>query len=137
MIALFLKSILSGLKVLLDFVLSYWKQIAIVILLGIAVYQVYSYGYSKAYADRTSYYEAIAAENNKKVIEKIDSIEKTANSVMDNTVKQQQSLDKGINEIINSVKKKKFAVINDKGECIPSKDFIDAYNALTVRGNQK
>lgn len=137
MFAVFIKSILGGLKALLDFVLSYWKQIAIVILIGIALYQVYNFGYQRAYNDRTTYYEAINAENNRKVIEKIDSIEKTANTLTTNVVHQQESLDKGIASIITSVKNKKFSVLNDKGECIPSKDFIDAYNAVTVRGNQK
>lgn len=128
--------ILSILKKLLDFVLSYWKQIAVVILVGILLYAVDQRGYSRAYNERTQYYEKINKENHATLVSKIDSIEKTANSLVTNSTKAQQSLNSDLNTILNTVKSKKFTVTTKDGECKPSKDFIDAYNNLTIRGNK-
>jgi hypothetical protein len=127
---------LGILKSILDFILSYWKQIAIAVLIGFLIYFIYNKGYQEGYVNRTQFYEKINAENHKNLIKKIDSLESTANTLVDTANKNQQALGKDLTTILVTVKNKKLTVVNKDGECIPSKDFIETYNNITIRGNK-
>ena len=119
-----------------NFVLKYWKYIALAVAL-IAVYSfVYNQGYSSAYKNRTDYYEKTINAHNQQVINKLDSIEKLAINEADKNAKNKVALVEDLTAITQAIKNKKTYVIKN-GECNPSKEFLDSYNSIILRGNQK
>ena len=115
---------------------QYWKYIAIVLALVVAYLAVYNQGYSKAYARATEQYNQQLLERNRLLIEKLDSIEALAIKEEAKNNQQQTKLAKDLNQINLAIKNKTLTT-EKNGECIPSQDFLDSYNSIILRGNQK
>lgn len=128
--------LLGILRSIIDFVLSYWRQIAIAILIGIAIYNVYNYGYRKATQEVTTHYEEIIKKQHDDVVTKIDNIEKLSVEQSAATRKNHDELVNDMTKLSSDFKKKKFVITKD-GECTLTPEFLQNFNSIISRGNRK
>lgn len=122
---------------LLGAVKSFWKEIAVVILITVFMGIIYSKGYStgkeRGYNSATEEFKQYIKERDNSLIEKLNQLENTSYALVNalkinaiNFNKRVDDLAKGINNI-NPV------VINpETKECVPSEDFIALWNKLTL-----
>ncbi len=114
----------------------YWKQIAFAAILALAVFTVYNRGYDAAYKDRTSYYDNLRAGELNQLNTKIDNIEALSNELATQNTLNQNLLSKDLNSLTKNLSKTTPFIIKN-GDCIPSEDFINTFNSIIARGNQK
>lgn len=114
----------------------YWKQLAFIAILGFAIYTVYNQGYTAAYKDRTSYYEAIRTVELNKLNAKIDNLEMLSVDLATQGSISQTVLSRDLNKLTQNLSKKVPFIIKN-GECTPSQDFINTFNEVIARGNLK
>lgn len=121
---------------ILLFLKSYFREIAFVVILVIAVLAVYNKGYQSGYNNRVEYYEKIRAEDRNILISKIDNLETLSIGLTKDVVRKQTKLGKDLNSLTLDIKNNKSFVIKN-GECIPSEYFINTFNSVIDRANQK
>lgn len=99
-------------------------------------YSIYSKGYDAAYQERTAYYNQQLLDNNKQLVKVLDSVEKLALVLDTKNTAHYKQLAQDLNKIYDTAKTK--PLTNTKnGECVPSQEFLDSYNSIILRGNQK
>lgn len=121
---------------------SYWKHILItIILISVCIYgynKVYNIGYAAAQAEckqKLSEYEEKMFAYKASLDSRIKSLEDTSIQLVKETDEAKNSVKKDITKIITVFKDKPLIVI-EKETCIPSADFISAYNQAVSRVNQ-
>jgi hypothetical protein len=82
------------------------------------------------------HYEKIRAEDRNTLIKKIDGLETLSISLSKDVINKQTKLGKDLNILTSDIKNKKSFEIKN-GECVPSEDFINTFNAVINRANQK
>jgi hypothetical protein len=121
---------------ILLFLKTYFRQIAFIIILGIAILAIYNKGYQSGYNNRVVHYEKIRAEDRNILISKIDNLEALSIGISKDVVRKQIKLSKDLNTLTLDIKNNKsFDVKN--GECVPSEYFINTFNSVMNRANQK
>ena len=115
---------------------KYWQQIIIVALVAAAIFSIYNYGYSRGYQNRVYHYEEIAKKDFLNLNKKIDGVETLASTLSIQVQKGQNITINDLNKITSDLKSKKFSILKN-GECVPSEDFINTFNAVIDRGNLK
>jgi hypothetical protein len=121
---------------ILLFLKTYFRQIAFIIILGIAILAIYNKGYQSGYNNRVVHYEKIRAEDRNILISKIDNLEALSIGMSKDVVRKQIKLSKDLNTLTLDIKNNKsFDVKN--GECVPSEYFINTFNSVINRANQK
>jgi basic membrane lipoprotein Med (substrate-binding protein (PBP1-ABC) superfamily) len=121
---------------ILLFLKSYFREIAFALIIGIAILAVYNNGYQSGYNNRVEYYEKIRAEDRNILISKIDNLEALSINMSKDVVRKQTKLGKDLNNLTLDIKNNKSFVIKN-GECIPSEYFINTFNSVIDRANQK
>ena len=118
------------------FLKTYFRQIAFIIILAIAILAIYNKGYQAGYNNRVVHYEKIRAEDRNILISKIDNLEALSIGMSKDVVRKQIKLSKDLNTLTLDIKNNKsFDVKN--GECVPSEYFINTFNSVINRANQK
>ena len=121
---------------ILLFLKTYFRQIAFITILGIAILAIYNKGYQSGYNNRVVHYEKIRAEDRNILISKIDNLETLSIGLTKDVVRKQTKLGKDLNSLTLDIKNNKsFDVKN--GECVPSEYFINTFNSVINRANQK
>jgi len=128
--------------ILLSLLKSYWKHILIVIVLvSVSIYgyrKVYNIGYTAAQVEckqLLNAYEEKMYLYKKTLDDRIKSLEETSLQLIKETDESKISVKKDLTKIITIYKDKPLIVI-EKETCIPSVDFIEAYNQAVKRVNQ-
>lgn len=128
--------------ILLSLLKSYWKHILIVIVLvSVCVYgyrKVYNIGYAAAQVEckqKLSEYEEKMLAYKASLDSRIKSLEDTSLQLVKEADESKISVKKDLTKIITIYKDKPLIVI-EKETCIPSADFISAYNQAVKRVNQ-
>ena len=121
---------------------NYWKHILItIILIAVCVYgynKIYNIGYKAAEIEckeKIAEYEEKMTKYKKDLDDRIASLEDTSIQLVKETDEAKNSVKKDITKIITVFKNKPLIVI-EKETCIPSADFISAYNQAVSRVNQ-
>lgn len=114
---------------------KYWKYIVLAIALVVIYWAIYNQGYNSAYSERTEYYNAKLVKDNKTLITKLDAIESLALSEDFNNKKNHDSLVADLSKLNTAIKNKQLTTLKN-GECVPSKEFLDSYNSIILRGNK-
>ena len=128
--------------ILLSLLKSYWKHILIVIVLvSVSIYgyrKVYNIGYTAAQVEckqLLNAYEEKMYLYKKTLDDRIKSLEETSLQLIKETDESKISVKKDLTKIITIYKDKPLIVI-EKETCVPSADFIEAYNQAVKRVNQ-
>lgn len=118
------------------FLRSYWKQLVGAIALAIACWFVYHHIYESGYKAASVVYEARIKDYNDKLDKRIGNLEGDSHVLVSAAASQAETRTQELSAITALAKKKVlFTVKGDK--CTPSQDFLNSYNALITRGNQK
>jgi hypothetical protein len=118
------------------FLLKYRKVIATIAIIAGLTFMVYNHGYSQGYQNRVSYYEEVNKQNFLALNTKIDRVEGLSTTLSLQVQYGNADTKKDLNKITTDIKNKKFSILKN-GECVPSEDFINTFNAVINRGNQK
>jgi hypothetical protein len=121
---------------MISLIKSYFREIAFVAIFGIAILGVYNKGYQSGYNNRAVYYEKIRAEDRNILVGKIDKLENLTTTLSQDVVRKQTKLSKDLNYLILDIEKNKSFILKD-GECIPSEYFINTFDSVINRANQK
>lgn len=121
---------------ILLFLKTYFRQIAFIIILGISILAIYNKGYQSGYNNRVVYYEKIRAEDRNILISKIDNLEALSIGMSKDVVRKQIKLSKDLNTLTLDIKNNKSFDLKN-GECVPSEYFINTFNSVINRANQK
>lgn len=128
--------------ILLSLLKSYWKHILIVIVLvSVCVYgyrKVYNIGYAAAQVEckqLLSAYEEKMYLYKKTLDDRIKSLEETSLQLVKEADESKISVKKDLTKIITIYKDKPLIVV-EKETCVPSANFIGAYNQAVKRVNQ-
>lgn len=121
---------------ILFFLKAYWKQALLAILISVGCFLAYSHIYHSGYDAASAVYEAKIKTYNDKLDKRISGIEDTSKILVSASASQAETRTQELDAITALAKKKVlFTVKGDK--CTPSQDFLNSYNALISRGNQK
>jgi Tfp pilus assembly protein PilE len=121
---------------LLNLLKSYWKQLAIAVIFLAAAFTAYNHVYQRGYMAAEATYQKQIATYQEQVAKRIDNVEKLSTTLVEQSNTNAQTLSKDLSVILTTVKNKPLYKI-ENGKCSPSVDFIDSYNAVILRGNQK
>lgn len=128
--------------ILLSLLKSYWKHILIVIVLvSVCVYgynKVYNIGYAAAQVEckqKLSEYEEKMLAYKASLDSRIKSLEDTSLQLVKEADESKISVKKDLTKIITIYKDKPLIVV-EKETCVPSANFIGAYNQAVKRVNQ-
>lgn len=121
---------------ILILVKRYYKQLLVILALLAVVVTIYNYGYNRAYTKATEEYQVQLTARNKQIIDKLDSIEQLALHETTKNYSNHNQLVLDMNKLTQAIKNKQLTTTKN-GECIPSQDFLDSYNSIILRGNQK
>ena len=118
------------------FLLNYWKNIVVGILLCLVVvfgyYKIKAIGYDEA----SKKYEKQIAEYNLKLDKRIEFIQQSSSLLVENAILSREQNAKDFADILAAAKiKPLYTIIN--GTCAPSPDFAKAYNDAVTRANRK
>lgn len=116
--------------------LKYWKEfIAILAIVGglsFAYYHVEQKGYDRAVV----VYEKKIQEYNDKLDQRIGNIEKNSDALVTSAMNSKEQYAKDFKAILNAAKGKPTYIVQ-KGNCLPSPDFIESFNAAIRKANEK
>lgn len=121
---------------ILMFIKSYWKQLLLAILLVVGCYLVYNRIYHSGYDAASAVYEIRIKEYSDKLDKRISTIETNSTVLVSAAASAAANRTEEMSAITALAKKKVLFTV--KGEkCTPSQDFLNSYNSLISRGNQK
>lgn len=116
--------------------LKYWKELvaifAIVGGLAFAYYHVEQTGYNRAVV----VYEKKIQDYNDKLDRRIDNIEKNSDALVMNAINSKDQYSKEFKAILAAAKGKPTYIVQN-GNCLPSQDFVNTYNAAIRKANEK
>jgi len=126
--------------IVLTFLKSFWKEIAIVI----AVVLVYGWIYQKGYSNGKEACEQAHLESDQArdaaINERIDKLASGSTKIANETKKSAGNINKQIEELLINLRKDPKSgplVIIKDGNCVPDKTFVDAINAINGAANEK
>lgn len=117
------------------FLKKYIKEIIAIAVISLFFYSFYSYSYQKGYDNRVAYYEEVRKKEFLTLNSKIDKIENLSTELSDSVKKNQNGLEKDLNQITGNVKNIKSYILKN-GECVPSEEFLNSFNSIILRGNK-
>ena len=116
--------------------LKYWKQILVSSALVLSLVLVYNYVYQRGVAATTQVYEAKLKAQQDLIDKRIANIEQTSQVLAEQSKIAATSTHADLAKILQAAKNKPLVVYKN-GECIPSQTFLDSWNQINLRGNQK
>jgi len=116
--------------------LKYWKQILISGSLILSLFLVYNYVYQRGVDATTIKYEAKLKAQEELLNKRITTIENNSQVLIEQGILATNNTKKDLDKILASTKNKPL-VIYKNDECIPSQTFLDSWNQINLRGNQK
>lgn len=121
---------------ILTLLLRYWKHIILLIAVVTVLGLVYNAIYQRGVAATTQTYELKIAEQQKLLDTKVATLELLSTQLVTQTALNQQNLNADLAKILAAAKTKPLVVYKN-GECSPSQTFLDSWNQINLRGNQK
>lgn len=118
------------------FLLKNWKTIVSYLALLLALFFVYNYIYQRGVNATTIVYEAKLKAQQELLDKRIATIENNSSKLIEQGKINSESTKKDLDKILVATKNKPLVVVKN-GECIPSKTFLDSWNSINLRGNQK
>ena len=116
--------------------LKNWKNIVKVLAILLSLFFVYNYIYQRGVEATTVVYEAKIKAQQEQLDKQIASIEKNSILLVEQGNLNSAMVKKDLNKILAAAKTKPL-VIYKNGECSPSQTFLDSWNQINLRGNQK
>lgn len=96
--------------------------------ISFAIWMAYSWSYDRGY-------NTAQQEHTAQIVEKISEIEGYSRTNLEQTLVASQQASKDLNLILSKVKSSGTTIIKN-GDCVPSPDYISAYNAMIERANK-
>ena len=121
---------------LINLLSKYWKNILATLVILLACWWIYSTIYDKGVTDTNKVWETRIALQEKVRSEQISSIESLAKVTLEQTLINNDKTRKDLAAIYSGIKGRPTTVIKD-GKCEPSEEFMQTYNEIIKRGNQK
>lgn len=87
------------------------------------------------YREAAAKYEIIIKENETKIANKIDNIERLSNTLAIQNRETSEALAGDISLVLKGIKTKPLTIIKN-GDCIPNTTFTDTFNTINSRTNQ-
>lgn len=116
--------------------LKYWKEfVAVLAIVGglwFAYYHIEQIGYNRAVV----VYEKKIQDYNDKLDRRIDNIEKNSDALVMNAINSKDQYSKEFKAILAAAKGKPTYIVQN-GNCLPSQDFVNTYNAAIRKANEK
>lgn len=103
--------------------------------LSALLYSGYSHIKSIGYADAEAKYKPVIEKYELDLSTKLAKIEANSSLLVANDAKNATMLANGIGGILKSIKDQPLTVIKD-GKCIPTKTFLEAFDAINKRTNE-
>ncbi|OQB10823.1 MAG: hypothetical protein BWY21_00130 [Parcubacteria group bacterium ADurb.Bin216] len=120
----------------MTFLLLYWKHLLVVAALTaggwLGYHKIYNIGYDAA----SQKYEKQIAEYNTKLNKRIDILESSSTVLIEQLLVGNQGTKNDLANILKTIKGKPLYIIDPKGQCKLSDDFIKAYNDGIGRVNK-
>ena len=115
---------------------KYWRTIASCLAIILALMFVYNIVYQRGVVATTVAYEAKLAAQQALLDEHIAQIEHNSTVLIKQNEISAKATRQDLAKILAAAKTKPLVVYKN-GECIPSKTFLDSWNQINLRGNQK
>lgn len=119
----------------MTFLLMYWKQLLLSVLIAGGSYFIYdkidTVGYNRAKAEDA----LVIKKYEDEVATKIAAIEVTSTTLANESRDSAIILNSNILKIVSSTKGKSLVIVKDSG-CTPSQTFSDSFNLMNKRVNQ-
>ena len=116
--------------------LKNWKNIVKVLAILLSLFFVYNYIYQRGVEATTVVYEAKIKAQQEQLDKQIATLEKNSTLLVEQSNLNSAMVKKDLNKILAAAKTKPL-VIYKNGECSPSQTFLDSWNQINLRGNQK
>lgn len=108
--------------------------------LGTALYSgyrhIYNKGYTEAQVATTQKYEKALSDERERILKVVTAIESYSTAIVIQNEAIREVLAKDLSTIIKLARTKP-TIIVENNKCVLSKEFLDSYNQLIQRGNQK
>ena len=112
-----------------------WKQIVLVIALAGMVYTGYNWVWDRGYTKANVEWQEVVQKQADERAKRIDELVGYSKTNLEQTLINNEKVQKDLAEIKRASKGKPATVIVGK-DCNPSPDFIDSYNKAIARGNK-
>lgn len=118
------------------FLSKYWKEMVIGALISFCVYFIYNNIYERGFEKANAEHVAYIKEYNSKLDTRIQTLEDFSRVIYEQNeqTKRSQLAD---NQKILALARKEPLVIYKEGKCTLSPTFVDSYNSVIDRANQK
>lgn len=116
---------------------KFWKEILLAALVAVSGYFIYDKIYAYAEHKTAVKYEEKWADYNKALDTRIKTLEDLSQSLYDQNEQKAKKLDVSLAALLLKYKNIQLYTITNDGKCVPSKEFLDSYNAIITGSETK
>lgn len=119
---------------LLTLLKTFWKEIAAVAAISILLYGAYDWAYDRGYHESSVEWQVLVKEREDARDQRIGQIEQSSIKLLELTLLNTDKTSKDIRGIKLPEGKPPTIIVGK--DCIPSTEYVEAYNAAIKRGNK-
>jgi hypothetical protein len=116
---------------------AFWKEILVGVAVSFILYQAYGWAYDHGYKKAENHYISVIKEREDARDEKITQIEVSSTKLLELTLVNSDKVSKDIRGIKLPDNKPLTIITKDGKDCVPSTDYVQAYNAAINKANSK